>query len=59
MKIDLNALESDAGVNLPPYISRSTEPHKDLMHSPEFMRAREIFAKWEQQINFNKGVQHG
>ena len=54
MMRDLNALESDQGVKLPPYVSRSTQPCKNLMDDPAFMAAREIFAKHEQAVSFNQ-----
>jgi hypothetical protein len=54
MMLDLNALETDQGVKLPPYVSRSTLPSQNLMHDPAFMAAREIFAKHEQTVSFNQ-----
>lgn len=60
MKHDLSELESDDGVSLPPYVTRSTAVRDGhLVDSPEWMAAYAVFAKFEQSfaINFtNKEV---
>lgn len=55
MKLDLNELESDDGVDLPPFITRSTKPAPMLKDDPAWMEMREIFAKHEQAARVNCG----